>query len=95
MSDRHPLLKTWCEVGAELGFVLPAETFERLLLALRAVARAELGDAVEAVQALHDVAANGRADLDIDELLALVESRVREARIHAARLSNRVDRTIL
>src|SRR5689334_17559681 len=81
MGQRHPLLIEWAELGDELAFAFPRpEILQRLMQTLRALAKTETGNALEAIWAMAEVASGGRCDLEQDELLLLVEERIREAR---------------
>lgn len=82
MSQRHPLLTRWGELGEKLAYALPLQTFERLVTALGELSRADLGTAVDCVSTLLEMASSGRSSLTLEELIALIESRVAEARAH-------------
>jgi hypothetical protein len=82
MGQSDLILVQWDELGRDLAQRLPQETFEHLIEALQAIGRAELGDVVDGVYALHEMALHGRSNATVDELLALIESRVREVRHH-------------
>jgi hypothetical protein len=84
----------WDELGKTLSTRLPSDVFERLVTVLQTIKDADLADVDEGIQAMHQIVLHGRADLEIHELLALIENRVREARGHAARLTRRVNRSI-
>jgi hypothetical protein len=84
MGQCHPLLTRWEGLGRKMAFRLPMETFEHLMDALEAAEQADLGDIVEGIAYLHEVATFGCAEVTLDELLALIEARVRDARNHDA-----------
>lgn len=91
MSQRHPLLTKWGELGEALAYRLPLATFECLIATLESAAKAELGDFCDGVLALHEIANNGsRRLLSIEELLLLIEARVQDLRAqHQAALRRR------